>query len=115
MLLVITLLFALLTVFLILFPVVEIDGTSMCPTFEDKDKLRCTRIFKKLEIGSIYVYKRMEEGEEYLVVKRLSNISKQGDITYCYFLGDNSEHSLDSRHYGWIDSRNIIAKVYERR
>ena len=84
----------------------------MYPTFEDGDRVRCSRIYSSnLKINGIYVYTREEDGEEYLVVKRLKNICRLESGVYCYFLGDNADESLDSRHYGWVHSDRIIAKV----
>ena len=107
-----------LLILLYLYPVLEFDGTSMYPTFHDGDKVRCSRVFsrKNLKVGKVYVYYREDEGKRYLVVKRLSNIccDHKGEIC-CYFLGDNRNVSLDSRHYGWINSKNIVAIVTTER
>ena len=118
MLLFITIVFLLYTIVFLLFPTLEIDGNSMYPTFDDGEKTRCSRIFsrKNLQVGDVYVYTRRAEdtGKKYLVVKRLQNIGTYEGTTYCFFLGDNLDNSLDSRHYGWIKSKQIIAKVKHR-
>lgn len=84
----------------------------MYPTFEDGAKLRCSRLYSSnLKIDGIYVYTREEDGEEYLVVKRLKHICIADNGVNCYFLGDNLDDSLDSRHYGWVHIDRIVAKV----
>lgn len=109
----------LLVVILYLLPTVEIDGTSMYPTYRDGQKVLGTRVFNKAQpkLGSVYVYTRLNEDcEQYLVVKRLTKlkICEQG-LVLCYFEGDNKDDSFDSRHYGWVSANNIIAKVIEKR
>lgn len=115
MLLIITVLGIILMFISALFPSVEIDGDSMYPTFENGEKVRSSRIIGSLKEGCVYVYVREDYGDYYYVIKRLTSIKKEGNRTLCYFEGDNADNSLDSRHYGWIDSKNIVAKVVERR
>ena len=99
------------------FPFAKVQGRSMYPTFKEGGLLLATRLFNrnKLEIGKVYVYKRIDEdGREYLVVKRLTNIVSlphKGFNYLLYFEGDNAEESYDSRQYGFINAENIIAKV----
>lgn len=99
------------------FPFAKVQGRSMYPTFKDGGLLLATRLFNrnKLEIGKVYVYKRIDEdGREYLVVKRLTNIVSlpyEGLNNLCYFEGDNPKESYDSRQYGFINVEQIVAKV----
>lgn len=99
------------------FPFAKVHGRSMYPTYKDGGLLLATRLFNrdKLEIGQVYVYKRLnEDGQEVLVVKRLTHNEKlpyKGLDNLCYFEGDNPEESYDSRQYGFINAEDIIAKV----
>lgn len=97
-----------------LFPVIETDGRSMLPTYKSGAYLLGMRLFKykKLQKGKCYVYTRYDgEGEAHIVIKRLIHFTHIGDEIYCYFEGDNEAESYDSRHYGYINAENIIAKV----
>lgn len=94
------------------FPLAVIDGNSMFPTFRNKGIVLTTRFFNrdKLKIGEVYVYAREDGVEEVLVVKRLTRLINIPGLE-CFFEGDNPTESYDSRHYGFINKENIIAKV----
>lgn len=97
-----------------LFPIIETEGRSMLPTYKSGAYLLGMRLFKykRLQLGKCYVYTRYdEEGEAHVVIKRLKQYTHINNITYCYFEGDNKDESYDSRHYGYINAENIIAKV----
>lgn len=94
---------------LINFRPVKIIGTSMNPTLKDKS-IRIAKVYSRHrdspKIGKIYIY--FNPNEE-MVIKRLKYYDvKTGD---CYFLGDNPMYSIDSRHYGFVNERNIIARL----
>lgn len=94
------------------FPLVLVEGRSMLPTFQDGSLLLATRLFNidNAKIGEIYVYSRInEEGEEILVVKRLTRI--HDNKRFFFFEGDNPVESYDSNNYGFIDAEQIIARV----
>lgn len=61
------------------------------------------RYYKKLKPGDIVIFDH--EGRE--KIKRLSEI-KNNEV---YLLGDKSEISTDSRHFGWLDVLSIKAIV----
>lgn len=97
-----------------LFPVIQTDGRSMLPTYKSGAYLLGMRLFKykRLQRGKCYVYVRYdEEGEPHIVIKRLKYFTRIRDQVYCHFEGDNKDESYDSRHYGYINAENIIAKV----
>lgn len=99
------------------FPTVRTDGVSMKPTYDNKTLLLATRLFnrKKLKVGRIYVFNRVDNvGETHLVIKRLKKILITDEETLCFFQGDNKTESYDSRHYGFINAENIVAKVLWR-
>ena len=104
-----------LCVFLFLFPVIQICGYSMFPTMMDGEFHFGRRVFRKnkCRVGQIYVYKPpYEDREERFVIKRLAevNTDRNGKVQY-YFLGDNSNDSYDSRYYGYVDCRNVVAHI----
>lgn len=91
------------------FPVGDVIGKSMLPTLVEGDSPIFTRIFsrKNPKEGCIYVIQRGDKR----AIKRLSKVIKVGIDTYCFFLGDNPSESYDSRQYGYINAKNIVAKV----
>lgn len=91
------------------FPNLDIVGNSMYPTLLDGEKKHSRRFFNKFDtpkIGRIYVY-RDPTGK--LVIKRLKMI--KDDL--CYFVGDNHSMSYDSRYYGFINRKHIVALLME--
>lgn len=91
------------------FPSLDIVGVSMQPTLIDGERKHSRRFFKGFDepkIGKIYVY---HDPTGKLVIKRLAMI--QGDL--CYFVGDNSSMSYDSRYYGFINKKHIVAVLME--
>lgn len=111
----VVLVICLITIFAIyLFPIVNICGYSMFPTLTDGEFYFSKRVFrkKKCEIGKIYVYRPpYEDDEEKFVIKRLADI-KDGKY---FFLGDNADDSYDSRYYGYVDSKNVVAQLLTRK
>jgi signal peptidase I len=92
-----------------MFPNLDIVGNSMYPTLLDGEKKHSRRFFNKFDtpkIGRIYVY-RDPTGK--LVIKRLKMI--KDDL--CYFVGDNPSMSYDSRYYGFINRKHIVALLME--
>lgn len=105
----------LITLFLLLkylFPVAQVEGDSMLPTYREGEYLICRRVFfkKKCKVNKIYVIhlRDDENGKPYYVIKRLNKVFRGG---YYWFLGDNADVSYDSRHYGSIESKRVIAEV----
>lgn len=100
--------------FLSLFPIVQICGYSMFPTLSDGEFYMSRRVFRKskCKVGKIYVYRPpYESEEEKFVIKRLAYI-KDGKY---YFLGDNADDSYDSRYYGYVSSKNVVAQLLTRK
>lgn len=113
---ILTLLGIILAIFLVLtfFPVVQICGYSMFPTLSDGEFYMSRRVFRKTKcrVGKIYVYRPpYESEEEKFVIKRLADI-KDGKY---FFLGDNADDSYDSRYYGYVDSKNVVAELITRK
>ena len=100
--------------FIIIFPIIEVEGESMFPTYHDSEFLLGYRFFpkEKLKVGDVIVYKR--PSERICVIKRIaritSSIYNENDLLF-YCLGDNSQNSYDSRDYGYIPQKDIVCKI----
>ena len=95
-----------------LFPPVQVCGRSMYPTYRDDTILLTTRCFLDYKPGEVYVYDREDEdGNHKSVIKRLHDVTMQDNECYLYFLGDNTEGSFDSRHYGYVHHSKVMLKV----
>lgn len=100
--------------FIIVFPIIEVEGESMFPTYHDSEFLLGYRFFpkEKLKVGDVIVYKR--PSERICVIKRIaritSSIYNENDLLF-YCLGDNSQNSYDSRDYGYIPQKDIVCKI----
>ena len=93
----------------------KVEGNSMLPTFSPGDrvllKLR-TSDLQPLHVGEVVMINR--EGEELLkriVRYEIGGHTGQGMITV---EGDNKEESIDSRHWGAVPSRLVVAKVIRK-
>lgn len=104
--------FVLLIVYL--FPLAVVEGNSMLPTYNMGDILLCARIHRKnrdYRPGEIIVFRAPYEDEKYFVIKRVSFSVKQDNTNYLFVLGDNPKESYDSRMYGLINCKCVVAKV----
>lgn len=89
--------------------VFTIVGKSMEPTFSHNEKVLAWKfsIYRKNDVAII---KDPRNGR--ILLKRIVDI-KNNEL---FVEGDNKKGSTDSRHFGWIPQKNIIAKVmYPRR
>lgn len=95
------------------FPIIEVCGDSMYPTFNDGDIILGCRLFN-IENKAVYVF-HPPAGEKY-VIKRLTHISKYNAL---FFEGDNADCSFDSRMYGYVSRNKVVAKyvftIYKRK
>ena len=87
------------------FPLIEVCGDSMYPTFNNGDIILGCRL-SSIRINSIYVY-HPPVGEKY-VIKRLTHISPA--TNKLFFEGDNADYSYDSRMYGYIARDKVVAQ-----
>lgn len=98
-----------------LFPLIQVVGDSMYPTYKDGEILVGSRLFKKskLKVGEVIIYKSPTDKK--VVIKRIAKSVKYKNLMDLYCLGDNSEHSYDSRNYGFISSKSVVCKVIDQR
>lgn len=87
------------------FPVIQVCGDSMHPTFKDGDIILGCRSFN-IRTNAVYIY-HPPVGEKY-VIKRLTQISSTtGKL---FFEGDNLDYSYDSRMYGYVSRDKVVAR-----
>ena len=104
-------LYFLLTHTSLIFMFLAVNGRSMLPTFYDGEKLTSVRSYLcRINVGDIVVA-RPYGCDARLVIKRVSSI----EGGYYYLLGDNPNESYDSRNYGWVSKKEIVAKVVLRK
>lgn len=96
----------------ILFPIVEVSGNSMYPTYKDGEFLLASRLYK-LKVGDVVVFMppSTSHSEVEFVIKRVCEIKD----SKLFFMGDNRDDSYDSRDYGYVDRSRLIAKVINQR
>ena len=99
-----------------LFPVIQVCGDSMYPTYRDGEFIVGTRLYRKrnLKKGDVILY-RSPTDENRIVIKRVDRSTVDFNNLYFYCLGDNKENSYDSRMYGFISSKSLVCKVIDQR
>lgn len=100
------------------FPLVNVCGNSMLPTYQDGEIVFSTRIFRKNKIkpGDVMVF-RHPTVRDRLLIKRVDKVFKNnhGEIQSIYFLGDNAPDSYDSRNFGYVLMKDLVLKVIKPR
>ena len=76
---------------------------SMEPTIKEGDYVVINCWYEKVEVGDIVVI--IHDTKPF--VKRLEKVRS----SKIFVVGDNREASKDSRHMGWLKSKDIIGKV----
>lgn len=102
---------------LYLFPLIEVVGDSMYPTYKNGEIVVGRRLFRKssLKKGDVVVYYNPTDQSKRRVIKRIDSVTKdKGNILF-YCLGDNAEESYDSRYYGFFSSNLVICKIVNQR
>lgn len=109
-----------------LFPILDINGRSMYPTYRDGEKSLATRLVlkKHLKPGQVIIYQAPQEdlGKRIIVIKRIKEVRivqspfnhKKSVVEY-FCVGDNLDESYDSRYYGYISSEAVIGIVLHQR
>ena len=97
------------------FPLIQVTGDSMYPTYLDGEIIVGTKLYRKskLKEGDVVLYH--SPTDEKIVIKRIDHFLIDGKKRYIYCLGDNLDHSYDSRVYGFISSKNLVCKVINQR
>ena len=99
-----------------LFPIIQVCGCSMYPTYRDGEIIIGYKLFlrRSLKEGDVILYYSPTEVGR-VVIKRIAHIKKEYGRTYLYCLGDNADNSEDSRYYGYVPARKVICKVFNQR
>jgi len=78
-------------------------GTSMMPKLKPGQLIIATGLFHKLEPGEVVIVEHQGKQK----IKRIERISDEK----VFVIGDNLQTSNDSRHFGWVEQKEIIARV----
>lgn len=96
------------------FPIIEVCGISMFPTYRDNEFIIGTRLFRKrsLKIGDVVMY-HPPNGRKRVVIKRIHDIDLSAGVMFC--VGDNEDESYDSRDYGFVSLNRIVCIPIKQR
>jgi hypothetical protein len=90
-----------------------VAGKSMSPTLNPGDSRWHDVVYvskiSDFATGDVVLMKDPVRVDQTLIVKRVAEISR--DETSVYVLGDNVEHSTDSRHFGFVPSHLVKGVV----
>jgi type IV secretory pathway protease TraF len=75
----------------------------MSPRLQPGQLVIASGLFKKIRAGEVCIF--FQGGRE--KIKRAERVSD----SRVFFIGDNLEYSSDSRHFGWVPKKDILAKV----
>lgn len=98
-----------------LFPVIQVVGDSMFPTYRDGEIIFGSKFYfkSKLKKGDVILY--YPNNDSKVVIKRIDDIKTINGVLHFYCLGDNADYSYDSRAYGFISSKRLVCKVINQR
>ncbi len=81
----------------------RVVGSSMLPMLRPGQLIVATTNFKQLRPGMVVVLRKNNRE----LIKRIERI-EDGKV---FVIGDNPASSTDSRQFGWLDIRTVVAKV----
>lgn len=82
----------------------RVVGVSMSPKLSPGQLLLATPLFRQVNPGQVVIVRH--DGKE--KVKRVERIADNK----VFVIGDNLAVSTDSRHFGWLDQTQIVARVF---
>lgn len=90
-------------------PILRIHGNSMYPTYKDGDVVVGLRYsYKHCDIrqGSVVV---VNSPNGVKAIKRATAFKYKDGLLHVWVEGDNTNESYDSRNYGWLTTKDIVA------
>lgn len=104
-------------ILLYIFPIIQIVGDSMFPTYKNGETYITIRLFNadNLKKGDVVLCKAPYEENKH-IIKRITEIQYVGNKAVRVFLvGDNKNHSYDSRNYGYVPVQFIVSKLLNQK
>jgi len=93
---------------------VRVAGSSMSPALNMSDQVIASRFagfVGNFSEGDLVMARVEIDGETEIVIKRIADILDDGRY---FLLGDNAAISIDSRHFGPVTNRQIVARILLR-
>jgi signal peptidase I len=106
-----------------IFKAVAVRGESMSPNYNDGDWLLFRLLPAKSKAKSkanelvgkvVLIQRRSNVGEDFLQIKRVTQVHDDNDEARIWVEGDNKSASTDSRNWGALDSDEVIGKLILR-
>lgn len=90
-------------------------GISMQPVLQHGDYLIVDRSprFRTPQPGEIIIFQNPSNPNEKLI-KRISKKKFENNEYKFWVLGDNKQHSIDSRNFGYVNKNHIFGRVFLR-
>lgn len=95
------------------FLIAHVQGNSMARYANNGDIVVADRFFFRLtgiRKGQTVIF-RLGKIDNRLIFKRISHVRGSGRVKFFFLSGDNQHESVDSRHFGWLNSDDIYARV----
>ena len=102
-----------------IFKAVEVRGESMLPNYNDGDWLLFRLLPAKSKANElvgkvVLIQRRSNVGEDFLLVKRVTQVHNDNNESRIWVEGDCKEKSTDSRSWGPLNSDEVIGKLILR-
>ena len=92
-----------------MFEIIRVEGSSMAPVFRDGDYVLVGKGFiftSKLKKGDVIAFNQIAYG---VMIKKVDRLESESGLIHV--IGENIEHSIDSRQFGPVHRHDLIGKV----